>query len=351
MFTQQRWYTIPTVKWWKLLLLICGLLLLIPTGNNCRAGSGGQNMGLQQVERPLLAHAAASSTWCDQLGWNPTDFGLKDHSVFLYEGFYYLVSIRTPDEKAFVYARSADLCSWEDLGAVLGGRTLGEWDEAFVWAPFVMEDGGIFYMYYTGVSRNYTQSIMLAVSSNPADPGSWQRVGMIFQPDHVGMQWQAQHWADCRDSSILKVGDIYYMVYTGRNTSGPIIGWAISFSPVGPWHDRGATLSISQKYEMAESPTIVSRAGAFYLIYNNTSKGEEYRIGQTQLGPWSEAFPLPSGWAHEVWVGHNGVDYTSFLKGYNLVIGRSLWDTSYIPPRLYVMAGTFSLFFPYLINP
>jgi hypothetical protein len=351
MFTQQRWYTISTVKWWNLLLLVCGLLLLIPAGNNCRAGSGGESMGLRQVEQPLLTNAGASRTWCDQLGWKPTDFGLKDHSVFLFDGFYYIASIRTPDEKAFVYARSTDLCNWDDLGAIIDERIRGEWDETYVWAPFVLEENGIFYMFYTGVNRYYTQSIMLAVSSNPADPGSWKRLGMIFQPDHVGMRWQARRWADCRDASVLKIGDIYYMVYTGRNKSDSIIGWAISFSPVGPWHDRGATLTLPQKNAMAESPTIVSRAGAFYLIYNNTSKGEEYRIGQTPIGPWSDALPLPSGWAHEIWVGHNGVDYTSFLQGYKLVIGRSLWDNSYIPPRLYVRAGTFTLFIPFLQNP
>ena len=352
-------FTLPAGTWRDFLTLVCGLLLLIP------ASIGGQRQSYiprlpdcpeckeqWQVEQPVSTPAVAyDDTGCDRLGWYPAEFGLKDHSVFLFNGIYYIVSIRTPDEKAFVYARSPDLCNWEDLGTVVDQRIRWEWDEAFVWAPFVLEEDGVFYMYYTGVRRNFTQSIMLATSTNPADPDSWQRQGMIFQPSHEGMLWQAGSWADCRDATVVKIGDIYFMYYAGRDVGGPIIGWATSFAPAGPWYDWGATLTLSRSDEMAESPTLVSRAGTFYLFYNNASKGEEYRIGQTQIGPWSDSFTLPSGWANEMWVGQNGLEYTSFLKGYEIVIERCLWDDSYSPPRLHVRAGTYSLFFPFLLNP
>jgi hypothetical protein len=101
---------------------------------------------------------------------------------------------------------------------------------------------------------------------------------------------------------------------------------------------------------MAESPTIVSHEGAFYLLYNNTSQGEEYRIGGTQIGPWSDAFPLPSGWANEIWIGQDGLDYTSFLHDYELMIGRTLWDGSYNPPHIFVRASTYRLFIPFFLD-
>jgi hypothetical protein len=285
------------------------------------------------------------------LGWRPADFGLKDHSVFSFGAAYYIASIRAPDEKAFVYARSSDLCNWDDLGPVVAQRIRGEWDDAYVWAPFVLEEDGVFYMYYTGVRHNFTQSIMLATSSNPADPNSWQRQGMVFQPSHAGMLWKAGSWADCRDATVQKIGDIYFMFYTGRDESGPIIGWATSFAPAGPWHDWGATLTLSQPEAMAESPTLIQRAGTFYLFYNNTSRGEEYRVGPTQIGPWSAAFPLAPGWAHEMWVGPNGLEYTSFLRGYEIEIERCLWDDSFSPPRLHVRVYSYSLFIPFMVNP
>jgi beta-xylosidase len=362
--------TMPVGNWRYLLILIWGLLLLIPAGSGGQSWVKADTEGLRPLDRPisqstdintgighqpvwqsLAIYATAGSSNCNWMGWYPTGFGLKDHSIFTFGGFYYIASIRIPDEKAFAYARSTNLCNWEELGAVVGERIRGEWDEAYVWAPFVLEDNGVFYMYYTGVRRDFTQSIMLATSTNPADPGSWQRRGMIFQPYHDGMLWQKGRWADCRDASVLKVGDIYYMVYTGRDATGPIIGWASSFSPAGPWYDWGATLTLPQLDAMAESPTIISHEGAFYLLYNNTSQGEEYRIGATQIGPWSDAYPLPSGWANEIWIGQDGLDYTSFLHGYELMIGRTLWDGSYNPPHIFVRASTYRLFVPFFFNP
>jgi hypothetical protein len=382
-------YTLPAVNWRDLLILIVGLLLLffdgsqyhyvwpiikhptLPEGISGRGvAKGGEpspallpesstpqtaipftGMGPQQVVLPLTIRDVSYNDRCKRLGWDPTGFGLKDHTIFWFDGYYYIVSIRTPNESAFVYGRSSDLCTWEDLGVVLGKRTRGAWDEAFVWAPFVLEDNGVFYMYYTGVRHDYTQSIMLATSTNPADPDSWQRQGMIFQPNHEGMQWRANRWADCRDPSVIKIGDIYYMVYTGRNVDSPIIGWATAFSPAGPWSDWGALLALSEQDVMAESPTLVSHASTFYLLYNNTCLGEEYRIGQSPVGPWSDAISLPPGWANEIWVGHDGLDYTSFLRGYDLVIERSSWNDTYNPPRIYVGTGHHWLYAPFVVNP
>jgi hypothetical protein len=353
--------TIPTGNRRGLLILVCGLLLLVlgDIGGQrwveTARGEGRPSdprVGIEYWtdEQPFSIRVTAHSTKCDRLGWFPDSFGLKDHSVFQFDGFYYIVSIKTPDEEGFAYGRSSDLCTWEDLGTIIGERTRGEWDEAFVWAPFVWEENGIFYMVYTGVTRKYTQSIMLAVSANPADPGSWQRLGMIFQPQHVGTLWKAGRWADCRDASVLRMGGDYFMYYTSRDAVGPIVGLAVSISPVGPWYDRGKNLILPQQDAMAESPMVFSHAGAYYLIYHNTDHGEEYRIGTSVTGPWSEAFPLTPGWANEMWVGQDGLDYTSYLQGYTVVIDRVLWDDFYKPPRILVGQGLYRIFMPHMLN-
>jgi hypothetical protein len=355
-----RW-TIPAGNRRGQFLLVCGLLLLIFTGagrqrvvetvrGEDRPSDPRVGIGYRPDEQPFSIRANAYNTNCDRLGWFPKSFGLKDHSVFRFDGFYYLVSIKTPDEKGFAYGRSSDLCTWEDLGTIIGERTRGEWDEAFVWAPFVWEENGIFYMVYTGVSRKYTQSIMLAVSDNPADPDSWTRLGMIFQPYHLGTSWKAGRWADCRDATVLKVGDNYYMYYTGRDSTGPIIGLAVSISPSGPWYDWGKILTLPQQDAMAESPIVFKHAGAYYLIYNNTDHGEEYRIGSSVTGPWSEAFSLDPCWANEIWPGEDGLEYTSYLQGYTVVIDRVLWDDFYRPPRLFVGTRTHRFFMPNLFK-
>src|SRR3990172_9448101 len=98
---------------------------------------------------------------CQAPGWFPTDFGLKDHSVFWYAGSYYIASIYLPGERQFAYARSADLCDWETLTPILAERMPGSWDENVIWAPYIYEEAGVYYLYYTGTTQEYTQSILL----------------------------------------------------------------------------------------------------------------------------------------------------------------------------------------------
>ncbi|MEJ2710633.1 MAG: family 43 glycosylhydrolase, partial [Anaerolineales bacterium] len=141
---------------------------------------------------PWLAGSAQASTEvqeCSPQGWFPSEFGLKDHSVFWYDGYYYIAANYLPGERRFAYARSQDLCTWEELEPVLSQRTPGTWDESAVWAPFVFEEAGTYYMYYTGVTRDYTQSIMLATTTDPSDPQSWQVQDLLFQPQHPGTRW------------------------------------------------------------------------------------------------------------------------------------------------------------------
>ena len=270
---------------------------------------------------------------CDRMGWFPNDFGLKDHAVFFYDGHYYLVSNFIPGEKKFAYARSVDLCTWEEMSTILGTRTPGTWDEAAVWAPYVWEENGLYFMIYTGVTKNITQSIMLATSTDPSDPGSWQTHGMIFQPSHEGMVWEAGKWADCRDPTVLKIGDTYHLYYTGSDTGGGIVGMATAKSPFGPWVDWGAIIPPLPNKEMPESSTIAYVEGHFYLFYHHTSQGGVYRIGPSQAGPWLPESAFKPGWAHEVWQAPNDQWYTSYLLDYTVTISPMTWDEFFHPAR------------------
>jgi len=90
----------------------------------------------------------------------------------------------------YAYARSSDLCEWEQHLFILPRRIHGKWDEQAVWAPFVYYENDIYYLYHTGVTEDVTQSILLATSNDPSEPSSWQPQEMVFQPDHPGMAWE-----------------------------------------------------------------------------------------------------------------------------------------------------------------
>ncbi len=285
-----------------------------------------------------LAGQAAYTADCEQLGWFPTEFGLKDHSVFWYDGYYYLISIYLPGEQKFAYGRSTDLCNWDDLSPVMETRVPGSWDETAIWAPFVYQENGTFYMVYTGVkgdNYNFTQSIMLATTTNPADPLSWQSQGMIFQPDHEGMIWQDGEWADCRDPTLVKVDDIYYLYYTGRDTAGGIIGLATATSLDGPWTDWGAIFP-SLAGAIPESATLAQYDSAYYLFYHHPGQGEFYFIGPGPSGPWQGPYDLFPGWAHEVWQSVEGDWYISYLTFYTVTISPLMWNSFYSPPHPFI---------------
>jgi predicted GH43/DUF377 family glycosyl hydrolase len=201
-------------------------------------------------------------------------------------------------------------------------------------------------MYYTGIKGPYpylTQSIMLATSPNPADPNSWEQKGMIFQPDHADMVWKDNAWADCRDPMVLKVDDTYYLYYTGRDKAGGIIGIATSPSPIGPWQDEGAVITIDGA-PIPESPTVFENEGTYYLFYNE--RGEYFRMGAGPNGPWSDEVPFQPGWAHEVWTGQDDLIYTSYLTDYSVTISPLTWDGAFSPSRPFIGSTIFHTFFP-----
>lgn len=301
-----------------------------------------------------MAAGADGSQGCDTPGWFPEKFGLKDHALFWYKGEYYIISTYVSPvssspllQDRFVYAKSKDLCNWEEIGPVLTERTPDTWDEAAIWAPFVFYENGLYYLYYTGVTETWTQSIMLATSNDPADPHSWVRRGMIFQPSHPGAVWKLDRSADCRDPFLIKIGEVYYLYYTGRDQEGGIIGVASAPTPIGPWTDLGRVVTPVEG-EMLESPFLVNYQGRYFLFYNLSLEGEYYRVSERHDGGFGEASPFTPGWAHELWQSVEGEWFTSYLTDYSVTINRLTWIAS-DPPQPIIEWARSKLYLP-LIN-
>lgn len=291
---------------------------------------------------------------CEQPGWFPDDFGLKDHTVFWHNDYYYMLSIHSSPETFFAYGRSMDLCDWEQLPYVL--ETGDKWDKFAIWAPFVWKEENTYYMVYTGVSEGTTQSIMLATTTDPSDASSWEKQGMIFQPHHENMVWEAGELADCRDPTVIKANDTYHLYYTGRDEDGGIVGMATADSPFGPWEDRGSILSPLSE-GMPESPTIAFFDDFYFLFYFDTSLQKEvYRISPHPDGPWSEP-TIFRGWANEIWQDLEDNWHTSYLttnppipepepEDFGVVIEPVAWDLSTSPPRPFVGETIHHIFLP-----
>jgi len=297
---------------------------------------------------PALSPSHAASG-CPNPGWFPTSFGLKDHSLFLYAGDYYLTAIYLPGETQFAYGRSSDLCVWEELTPILSERIPGAWDENRIWAPFVFYENGTYYLYYTGVTNEYTQSIMLATTSDPSMPDSWIEQGLIFQPNHPNMIWTVGQWADNRDPHVIKVGQLYYLYYTGTDADGGIIGLATADSPLGPWIDLGSVVT-PQAGNSLESPSVFFANNTYYLVYHQTtpsgSEGAYSLINSAPTGLWTQPIALSPGWAHEFWQDQSGDWFTSYLTNFSITISPFVWDPFYSPPRPFIGSQILRTFLP-----
>lgn len=282
---------------------------------------------------------------CEQPGWFPEDFGVKDHTLFWYNGYYYIAANYIVGEKQFAYARSLDLCTWETLEAILDERLAGSWDEKAIWSPYVYVEAGVYYLYFTGVTQEFAQSILLATTTNPADPHSWKVEDMVFQPSHPGTTWDETGWADCRDPMVIKIGEIYYLYYAGADEQGGIVGVASAASPMGEWTDWGSVIP-PKPGTIPESPTIFSHDRYFYLFYHYSYQPETYRIGASPAGPWLDEKIFAPGWAHEVWVGQDGATYTSYLTDYTITISPLSWNLYYDPPHPFIGSEVFRSMLP-----
>ena len=274
---------------------------------------------------PYRAFSPAPDSSCNGR-WVVPQTKLKDHTFFEYEGYFYFVAIsielpeqHKPSEYTFAYARTQDFCTWESLGFILAPGAEGGPDESYIWAPHVIQEGHTFYMFYTGVNRHMAQTMMLATTTNPADPASWQKQGAVFQPNHEGMVYAGpEAWSDCRDPMILKHNGQYYLYYTGRDLSGGIVGVAKATTLEGPWEDLGAVLE-SNTNSMLESAFVVSQDGYFYLFYNHVPRvpygGPQWRWASSPFGPWHDPVTVPIGWAHDFAKIKSGEWYVSYLFG------------------------------------
>ncbi len=237
-----------------------------------------------------FAVAPAQASWMiPGAPYRPKDFAvIKKDGVF--HLFYIRHNVSLPlgsTEIDFGHAVSNDLWIWQQRPPVMQVDPLG-WDNRHVWAPHIIESGGLYWMYYTGVSDqpgeyNQTQRTGLAVSS---DLETWNRVGdePVFSAKNVPWGWRKDLSAQpaFRDPFVMTDPanpNGFLMYYTGNlasDTSATIVGVARSTGALEEWTDlkplliTGHTMSYNP---LTESPHLFERNGLWYL-FMTTSSGQ-----------------------------------------------------------------------------
>ncbi|GAB3667119.1 family 43 glycosylhydrolase [Echinicola sediminis] len=179
--------------------------------------------------------------------------------VILVDGVYYVyytkVYGRAPGYWGTIwYATSTDEgYTWEEQGELLGAGAKGSFDSHAVFTPNIIESGGTFYLYYTGVKptpgnpkgefeNNSTTDITalgVAVSDSPTGP--FERIS--DQPV-LTISVEPEKFDSYRidDASLLYRNGLYWLYYKGRSRvdgdMGPRkthMGVAYSHDPQGPF--------------------------------------------------------------------------------------------------------------------
>lgn len=166
------------------------------------------------------------------------------------------------DERNFAHARSKSLLSapWEKLPYALSYKPEAPWNETHLWAPYVIEQKGIYYMFYCAGDPDSTRyKIHLATSS---DLFNWTR--------HPANPMVVDGF-DARDPFILRVGDQWVMYYTANvlPTGGNHIVAYQTSNDLIKWGNRGIAYvdpAFGTYGGPTESPFVVKRGKRYYLF-------------------------------------------------------------------------------------
>jgi len=156
----------------------------------------------------------------------------KDGVYHIYYHHFYLHSI--------LHYTTTDFENWNFESVIINASdSTTDWDDSTVWAPHVVEDNGVYYMFYTGVAQH----------DDGTPDGYSQRVGLITSTDLYN--WNKVSMNNCENTS----GD--GCVYDCRNS------WSTHGIP-GDWNNQ------------CRDPMIF-KDGNRWLMYNTIRRSDNYQ--------------------------------------------------------------------------
>ena len=238
----------------------------------------------------------------------PFPFEAKDFSLIFVNGqyhiFYMWLNGNVPDSLQSIdvgHAVSTNLYNWTQLPHVVPSRP-GKFDAGHIWAPTVIENNGVYYMYYTGVSKDPlggegVQSIGRAIST---DLEHWT------QEDQPVLACADIPWSDCDASSAGKqFRDPFamfdpsdptheLMFFVARLATDPdqqLVGVADTHDLAGAWANL-QPMWCTDKYPnnflgYNESPHVFQHGPLWYLMFT-TSSGHPIRF-KTAASPLADS--------------------------------------------------------------
>ncbi|OQX86213.1 hypothetical protein B6D60_06655 [candidate division KSB1 bacterium 4484_87] len=271
-----------------------------------------------------------------KVGYAPKGFYLKDFCIFKHGNVYHLFHIAgTPgvscclpgNELWFGHATTKNFRYWETHEPCLYIDTNG-WDNGHVFAPYVIEFQGKFWMFYTGVSIKNRQRIGLAVSD---DLYSWRRVSKnpIITPEKYPWAFcPDDRGSACRDPHICRFGDEFSLYYTAVTREGKGCVARASSADLLHWKDGGPVF-MSDQLAHPESSNVQEFEGKYFLFFGGQYEFWSYVISDDPFD-WKNRKPIPLKQgitAMEVIVRKGSLWLVAYFKmdNYRLFLGTIDW--------------------------
>lgn len=150
----------------------------------------------------------------DKQSWDSEYIAANGAAIVVGDGIYYFYEGMTDHGVTEIsLAKSSDGFTFQKIPRpLIRPGTSGTWDESGVADPYVIAYDGAFYMYFVGINRAGVQRVGIAKSF---DGVSWSKhpgnpildIGATSDFDAGGLG----------EPSVTKIGNVFAMVYTGRN--------------------------------------------------------------------------------------------------------------------------------------
>jgi len=199
------------------------------------------------------------------------------------------------NERTFSHGTSKDLRHWEYHTPVLcisendypDGN--GKYEDRGVWAPHIIYHKGTYYMFYTSVNEQVSQTISLATSKDLFTWTKYDKNPIVTLEDAEWAYWRRDGWADCRDPAILVDGNKFYMYCTVYAKDGRGTVSVCESSNLTHW--TTPTIAAVGKHAM-ESPQVWKKGDHYFMTTSSTGAGV-WKSDHPDKG-WREVdFPRP----------------------------------------------------------
>ena len=150
------------------------------------------------------------------------DFGYVDSYVLkssvVYEMWTTYAEVSTNIDRwgSLYYTTSLNGYSWEAPVFSVGTSVEGTYDTYHVYSPSVLNESGIYNMWYTAVDSELVSRILTATSLNGV---VWSNVELSHNVDTALLEYSADSDGVC-NPSVIKVENLYYMWYEGIDSGG-----------------------------------------------------------------------------------------------------------------------------------